>query len=138
MPLFQAIKLPFLLHVAIETAAASSFILNPASQLPAPSPAARLLLQSFGGLLLSTNLVCLIFVARPSDETTRHVAAALAFWHAWPCWRAYVRLARPEVDGTGRDKHDAELVKKTLGGPGLHLAVHVGMLVLFAGAALVG
>ncbi|KAK1991816.1 hypothetical protein LX36DRAFT_589675 [Colletotrichum falcatum] len=138
MPLFQAAKLPFLLHIAIETAAACSFILNPASQLPAPSPASRLVLQSFGGLLLSTNLVCLTFVARPFDDTARHVAAALAFWHAWPCWRAYVRLTRPEVDGTGKGKHNAELVNKTLGGPAVHLAVHAGMLALFAGAALVG
>ncbi|EFQ35431.1 hypothetical protein CGRA01v4_13702 [Colletotrichum graminicola] len=138
MPLFQASKLPFFLHIAIETASACSFIFNPASQLPDPSPATRLVLQSFGGLLLSTNLVCLAFVARPFDETTRRVAAALAFWHAWPCWRAYVRLARPVVDGTGKDKHKGELVKKTLGGPGVHLAVHVGMFVLFAGAALVG
>ncbi|KAK1968365.1 hypothetical protein LY78DRAFT_655353 [Colletotrichum sublineola] len=138
MPLFQATKLPFLLHIAIETAAACSFILNPASQLPAPSPATRLVLQSFGGLLLSTNLVCLIFVARPFDDTTKLVAAALAFWHAWPCWRAYVRLAKPEVDGTGKDKHKGELVTKTLGGPGVHLAVHAGMLVLLVGAALVG
>ncbi|KAK1974519.1 hypothetical protein LZ30DRAFT_607807 [Colletotrichum cereale] len=138
MPLFYTAKLPFLLHIAIETAAACSFILNPASQLPAPSPAARLVLQSFGGLLLTTNLVCSIFVVRPFDGTTRLVAAALAFWHAWPCWRAYVRLARPEVDAMGKDKDKGELAKKTLGGPGVHLVVHAGTLVLFAGAALVG
>ncbi|GJC81219.1 hypothetical protein ColLi_04057 [Colletotrichum liriopes] len=136
MPLFQAAKLPFLLHIAVETAAACSFILQPASQLPAPSPAARLVLQSFGGLLLSSNLTCLIFVARPFDETAGLVAAALAFWHLWPCWRAYVRLTRPEVDATGKDKGEA--VRKALGGPGVHLAVHAGMFVLFVGAALVG
>ncbi|GKT49638.1 uncharacterized protein ColSpa_09819 [Colletotrichum spaethianum] len=135
MPLLLAAKLPFLLHIAIETAAAYSFILKPANQLPSPSPAAQLVLQSFGGLLLSTNLTCLILVARPFDETSRLVAAALAFWHVWPCWRAYVRLTRPEVDGTRT--HKGEVVRKTLGGPAAHLAVHAGMFLLFAGAALV-
>ncbi|TKW57784.1 hypothetical protein CTA1_404 [Colletotrichum tanaceti] len=136
MPLLHAAKLPFLLHVAIETAAACSFILNPASQLPAPTAAVRLVLQSFGGLLLSTNLTCLIFVARPFDGTSKLVAASLAFWHVWPCWRAYVRLTRPDVDGGVKEKD--ELVRKTLGGPGVHLAVHAGLFLLFVGAALLG
>ncbi|WYZ35679.1 hypothetical protein EsH8_X_000326 [Colletotrichum jinshuiense] len=95
----QPAKLPFLLHAAIETAAAGSFILKPDTQLPNPSVAAQLVLQSLGGLLMSTNLICLIFAARPVfDETSRLVAASLAFWHVWPCHRAYVRLTRPEVD----------------------------------------
>ncbi|GJD00962.1 hypothetical protein ColKHC_09787 [Colletotrichum higginsianum] len=123
MALLHAAKLPFLLHVAIETAAACSFILNPASQLPAPTTAVRLILQSFGGLLLSTNLTCLIFVARPFDGTSRLVAASLAFWHVWPCWRAYVRLTRPDVDGGVKEKN--ELPETGLFGIDLLVVLHL-------------
>ncbi|KAF9875940.1 hypothetical protein CkaCkLH20_06386 [Colletotrichum karsti] len=126
-------KLPFLLHVIIESAAASSFIFKPENQLPGPSVAARLVLQSLGGLLLSTNLICLVFIWRPGfDETSRLVAASLSFWHVWPCYRAYVRLARPAVDGNGSKQ------ARTLGGPAVHLGVHVMLFLLFIGVALVG
>ncbi|KAF0321526.1 hypothetical protein GQ607_011196 [Colletotrichum asianum] len=112
-------KIPFLLHALVETAGASSFILKPQSQLPKPSAAAQLVLQSFGGLLLSTNLICLVFLWRPDfDDTSRLVAASLSFWHVWPCYRAYVRLTDPRVDGTGSGQ------VKTLGGPAVHLEAH--------------
>ncbi|OHE93053.1 hypothetical protein CORC01_11610 [Colletotrichum orchidophilum] len=130
----QFVKLPFLLHIAIETAAACSFIFKPGSQLSNPPAAAQLVLQQFAGLLLSTNLICLIFISRPFDKTSRQVAAALAFWHVWPCCRAYVRLKRPEVDGLGKEKGEATL--KTLGGPAVHLSVHVGMFLLFVRTAM--
>ncbi|KAK1725280.1 hypothetical protein CaCOL14_012977 [Colletotrichum acutatum] len=132
-PIMQPAKLPFLFHIAIETAAACSFILRPGSQLTNPPAAAQLVLQQFGGLLLTTNLICLIFVSRPFDEMSRQVAAALAFWHVWPCWRAYVRLTKPEVDGLGKERgEEAKATQRTLGGPAVHLAVHVGMFLLFA------
>ncbi|KAK1675738.1 hypothetical protein BDP55DRAFT_148676 [Colletotrichum godetiae] len=135
-PLMQPAKLPFLFHIAIETAAACSFILKPDSQLTNPPVAVQLVLQQFGGLLLTTNLICLIFVSRPFDETSRQVAAALAFWHVWPCWRAYVRLKRPEVDDLGKQKGkqkgEVKATRRTLGGPAVHLAVHVGMFLMFA------
>ncbi|KAK1546093.1 hypothetical protein CPAR01_00060 [Colletotrichum paranaense] len=133
-PMIQPAKLPFFFHIAIETAAACSFIHRPGSQLTNPSIAAQLVLQQFGGLLLTTNLICLIFVLRPFDETSRQVAAALAFWHVWPCWRAYVRLTRPEVDDLGKEKGGEvkAATQKTLGGPAVHLAVHIGMFLLFA------
>ncbi|KAL0934157.1 uncharacterized protein CTRU02_210956 [Colletotrichum truncatum] len=129
----QLSNLPFVLHVIIETAAAASFIFKPASQLPNPSVAARLVLESFGGLLLTTNLICLIFVSRPEfDGTSRLVAISLAFWHVWPCRRAYVRLTNPAVDGKTSDQ------AKTLGGPAAHLAVHFALFSLFVGAAFFG
>ncbi|OLN95988.1 hypothetical protein CCHL11_07112 [Colletotrichum chlorophyti] len=136
-------KLPFLLHAAIETVAALSFILRPQSQLPNPSLAPRLILQSLGGLLLSTNLICLIFAARPEfDGTSRLVAASLAFWHVWPCCRAYVRLTRPELEGEGwqgKEKRSAEgdTTERTLGGPAVHLGVHLLLLLMFVSAAVI-
>lgn len=133
----QPSKLPFLLHAIIETAAASSFIFRPDSQLPSPPVAARLVLQSLGGLLLSTNLICLVFVSRPDfDETSRLVAASLSFWHVWPCYRAYVRLTLPAVDGSRGSERTT--MTKTLGRPAVHLGVHAMLFVLLVGAALAG
>jgi hypothetical protein len=114
-------RLPFVIHAAIETAAAFTFILKPASHLTPLSPAAGLLLQSKGGLLLFTNLICVIFLSRPVDETTRSVALAFAFWHLWPCYRAAVRL---------QYMADTE-EPRPLGGPVVHLGVHLGLLLLF-------
>ncbi|KAF6809920.1 hypothetical protein CSOJ01_06629 [Colletotrichum sojae] len=129
----QPSKLPFLIHPIIETAGALSFILRPESQLPRPSIAAHLILQSLGGLLLSTNLICLAFLWRQEfDDTSRLVAASLAFWHVWPCWRAYVRLTRPGVDGK------ASVQTKTLGGPVVHLSVHAMLFLSFVVVAVVG
>ncbi|KAF3801735.1 hypothetical protein GCG54_00014951 [Colletotrichum gloeosporioides] len=126
-------RIPFLLHALVETAGASSFILKPQSQLPKPSAAAQLVLQSFGGLLLSTNLICLVFLWRPDfDDTSRLVAASLSFWHVWPCYRAYVRLTDPRVDGTNSGQ------VKTLGGPTVHLGAHAVLFLAFLGAAVIG
>ncbi|TDZ25166.1 hypothetical protein Cob_v001978 [Colletotrichum orbiculare MAFF 240422] len=122
-------KLPFVIHALMETAAALSFIFKPESQLPNPSVAAQLVAKNLGGLLLSTNMMCLIFITRPFDQTSRLVAASLAFWHLWPCNRAYVRLTQPAVDG----KTDGQ--SKTLGGPAVHLGSHLCLFLAFAGVA---
>lgn len=113
---------PFLLHTLIETPAALSFILSPTSQLSPCPPEATLILQSFGGLLLSTNLISLIFLRRNFDETSRNVALAFGLWHLWPCYRAAVRLMR---------KTDEAQTVKTLGGPVVHLAAHATLHLLF-------
>ncbi|ROT42515.1 hypothetical protein SODALDRAFT_326676 [Sodiomyces alkalinus F11] len=127
--------MPFLLHATVETAAAISFISHPDSQLPRPvssSPAARLILESLGGLLLSTNLICLIFLVRPVfDETSRLVAASLAFWHVWACRRAWVRLTTDKVAESGTTP------ARTFGGPAVHLGVHVVLLGSLLSAAVV-
>lgn len=140
-------KLPFLLHATVETAAAISFILHPDSQLPRPvssSPAARLILQSLGGLLITTSLVCLVFLARPRfDDTSRLMAASLATWHVWPCRRAWLRLTT-EIDkaggGAGREKAGERDTnwRRTFGGPAVHLGVHVVLLASLLGAAVAG
>ncbi|KAI9151635.1 hypothetical protein HJFPF1_08843 [Paramyrothecium foliicola] len=119
-------QLPFLVHAVVETAAGFSFILSPASQLSPLTPAATLILQSKGGLLLFSNLICLIFLRRPIDETTQSVALAFAFWHLWPCHRAVVRLQ----SGMDKNKPQGQL----LGGPVVHLGAHLALFLLFAAA----
>ena len=127
--MLQAIKLPFVLHAVVETIAAVTFIFRPETQLPNPSLDARLVLQSFGGLLLSTSLVAAAVASQPvSDQTTRLVGASLAFWHLWPCYRAVVRISQ----GSGEEGPEV----KTLGGPPVHLGVHLVLLFMFTGSAL--
>ncbi|KAK7424763.1 hypothetical protein QQX98_000346 [Neonectria punicea] len=129
--------IPFLLHAAIETPAALTFIFRPSSHVSPLHPDAALLIQSLGGLLLASNLIALVFVRRPFDHVSRHVALALAFWHLWPCYRAVVRLAR-RADGRNRSAGDDAATGKTLGGPAVHLVVHVVLLAMFLSAWLFG
>ncbi|KAI1491522.1 hypothetical protein F5X96DRAFT_668660 [Biscogniauxia mediterranea] len=97
--MITAAKLPFAAHAAIETVAALSFIFRPEAQLPGCSPAARLILRQYGGLLLASSFVCAaVLVAEPGLEDTtttmmmRLLAVALGTYHVWPCHRAWVRL----------------------------------------------
>lgn len=128
-------KWPFAAHAMIETAAALSFILRPEGQLPGCSPAARLILQQYGGLLLTTNLVCVAVLLEPGfGGLCRAVAAALATYHVWPCYRAYVRLRLSNTSMLG----DSRKARSTFGGPVVHLVVHLMCLVMFVSAAVVG
>ncbi|KAF5000757.1 hypothetical protein FGRMN_1525 [Fusarium graminum] len=118
--------IPFLIHVLIETPAALTFIFRPSSQLQPLLPSAALILQSFGGLLLTSNLIALILIRRPFDDITRQAALAFCFWHIWPCHRAYMRMS-------GYTKEDEASTTKTLGGPVVHLGVHIALLTMFLG-----
>ncbi|KAI1741481.1 hypothetical protein F4680DRAFT_415542 [Xylaria scruposa] len=116
-------KLPFAMHAAIETAAGISFIVRPEGQLPGCTPAAKLILRQYGGLLLASSLVCLIIIADPgfNTTTTRLLAAALGSYHAWPCHRALTRI-----------RNETSVKEESvLGGPLVHLLVHVACLSLF-------
>lgn len=120
-------KLPFAAHVLIETAAAVSFILSPDKQLPGCNTAAKLILRQYGGLLLSTNLICIIILFEPGfTDVTRLFAAALGTYHVWPCYRAYIRI-RHDTGVSGKEQ-------PALGGPLLHLIVHLTCLAMFAWA----
>ncbi|KAI0855747.1 hypothetical protein F4860DRAFT_448841 [Xylaria cubensis] len=116
-------RLPFAMHAAIETAAGISFIVRPEKQLPGCTPAAKLILRQYGGLLLASSMVCLIIITNPGFDTatTRLLAAALGSYHAWPCHRALTRI-RNET----RAKEES-----MFGGPLVHLLVHVVCLSLF-------
>ncbi|KAH8903471.1 hypothetical protein BR93DRAFT_187502 [Coniochaeta sp. PMI_546] len=121
-------KIPLLFHALLETAAALSFTLSPTTQLPAASEEARLILRSYGGLLLSSAVLCAGFVVRPGfDSATRLVAGSMAVYHIFPIGRAYVRLTR------GRAKEG-----RVLGGPVVHLAVHVVAVVGLGLSAVYG
>ncbi|KAI1420006.1 hypothetical protein F5Y12DRAFT_166364 [Xylaria sp. FL1777] len=123
-------KLAFVMHAAVETAAGISFIAHPEGQLPGCGPAAKLILRQYGGLLLASSMVCLVIIAGPDcgTTTTRLMAAALGSYHVWPCYRASTRI-RNET----RDK-----LKETsvLGGPLVHLLVHLVCLSLFLYTAI--
>lgn len=120
-------KLAFAAHALIETAASISFILNPESQLPGCSPAAKLILRQYGGLLLASSIVCVTVIADADvNDTTRLLAVALGSYHVWPCHRAYVRL---------RNRTPSMSETSALGGPLVHLLVHLTCLGLFTYAA---
>ncbi|KAI0203621.1 hypothetical protein F4808DRAFT_25427 [Astrocystis sublimbata] len=116
-------KLAFAAHAAIETAAGVSFIVRPEAQLHGCTPAGKLILRQYGGLLLASSLVCLVIIADPglNDTTLRPLAAALGSYHVWPCHRALVRI---RIEATVKDE-------SVLGGPLAHLLVHMVCLGLF-------
>ncbi|KAH7319683.1 hypothetical protein B0I35DRAFT_478011 [Stachybotrys elegans] len=120
--------IPFLAHGLIETLAACSFILRPSTQLSPLTPSAELILQSKGGLLLFSNLISLVFLRRPFDDTSRLVSLAFAFWHLWPCHRAIVRIRSGLVQKVAQEN--------ALGGPALHLVTHSALLVMFLASGL--
>ncbi|KAI1118210.1 hypothetical protein F5Y14DRAFT_399590 [Nemania sp. NC0429] len=123
-------RLAFLSHAIIETAAGISFILHPEGQLPACTPAGKLILRQYGGLLLASSMVCLVIVADPdiSLATTRLMAVALGSYHVWPCHRALIRIRTEALSGAKE--------RTVLGGPLVHFIVHVICLGLFLSVAI--
>ncbi|KAI1141308.1 hypothetical protein F5Y05DRAFT_256916 [Hypoxylon sp. FL0543] len=122
-------KLPFAIHALVETAAALSFIFNPYKQLPGCNEAAKLILRQYGGLLLSTNLICFAVLNEPGfSHMSRLLAAALGFYHIWPCCRAYIRIHYNIGLSSGG--------KSALGSPQLHIIVHFVCLAMFIWASL--
>lgn len=122
-------RLAFLVHAVVETAAALSFIFYPERQLPTCTPAGKLILRQYGGLLLASSMVCLIIVADPdlSVTTTRWMAVALGSYHVWPCHRALIRIRTEALSGAKEES--------VLGVPLMHLMVHAICLGLFLSAA---
>ncbi|KAM7202488.1 hypothetical protein V8F33_002708 [Rhypophila sp. PSN 637] len=84
-----------------------------------------LILLNYGGLLLTTNFISLVFLARPVfDDIAGLVSLCMASYHVWPVWRAFTRMklyaAVERNAGTGNQKF--------LGGPALHLVIHLSLL----------
>lgn len=132
--------LPLLLHLLIETPASLSFLLTPHLQLPGASPDAKLILRNFGGLLLATNLACLVLLANnysgTADDTemrtlTARLCLCVGTYHLWPTHRAWARMKR------GGDK-GKQGEKKVLGGPKVHLIVHVVCFVALIWGGMLG
>ncbi|KAG4438870.1 hypothetical protein IFR05_005659 [Cadophora sp. M221] len=107
----------FLIHALLELPASLNFFFRPNEQLSSPAPQAHALIRQYAILLLSSNIIALIFAFRHVDETSRKVAGALAIYHAAPSMRALGRLTSKD-DGHG----------KGLGGPWVHAVVHAGAL----------
>ncbi|KAB5583048.1 hypothetical protein GE09DRAFT_1211663 [Coniochaeta sp. 2T2.1] len=128
-------KTPLLLHAILEALASLSFTLNPSAQLSstATDVEARLILRSYGGLLLSTSILCGGFYFRPGfDSATRLVAGSMGVYHLFPIARAWSRLRREGRTEKGKEG------KKVLGGPGVHLLVHVAVLGGLVGSVVWG
>lgn len=114
----------FYLHLLLETPASLNFYFNPLQQLQlsSPAPQARAVIQQYAVLLLSSNLIALIFALRPVDATSKRVAGALAVYHLAPLFRALGRIW--EGDGG---------LASGLGGPWAHAAAHGAALVALLG-----
>ncbi|KAK0628921.1 hypothetical protein B0T17DRAFT_170608 [Bombardia bombarda] len=138
MTWLSSAKAPLLLHLLIETPAALSFLLHPQAQLPGASDDAKLILRSYGGLLLSTNLVCLTLLLDGTTSTTMaaRITLCLGLYHAWPIYRAVSRIRRYGRVASGPPKEKGAVT--VLGGPALHFVVHVVCLVALVGGGLVG
>lgn len=121
-----------------------SFLFQPNAQLRDlnPQPDAVLICQSYAGLLLATNMFCLLFLKSRGidhfDDTGTILAGSLAIYHAFPIRRAWVRIQQRKLPSTGRGHHSHNEEAVALGGPVLHFVIHLLLLFLLAGAALNG
>jgi len=121
-------KLPFLLHVAIESAAIYFFAIRPELQLSAKdcSPEASLVFRQYAALLASSNIICLAVILQPEHSLlSRHIALALVVYHVFPCHRAWVRMQGAKA--TGQDSRSVPLIKR----PQAHLVAHVACCMTF-------
>ncbi|KAH7410831.1 hypothetical protein BKA64DRAFT_365152 [Cadophora sp. MPI-SDFR-AT-0126] len=114
MPIFNP---AFIIHALLELPASLNFFFRPNEQLSSPAPQAHALIRQYAVLLMSSNIVALVFAFRPVDEISRRVAGALAVYHAAPLVRAVGRIASK-----------GEEYGKGLGGPWVHAVVHAGAL----------
>jgi len=121
-------RLPFLLHSLVETGAAFTFTFRPKIQLPGASPETILVLRSYGALLWATVFLGGYFGVRNKyDGSSVAFGLSMAFYHVFPIYRAYVRLlSRPGKLGEQR----------VLGGPKVHLLVHLVCLGSLVAAVL--
>lgn len=112
----------FGLHIVVEIPAALNFIVNPSEelQLATPSPSAEALIRQYALLLICSNLIALVFLLRPIDKVSRRVACSLGLYYLGPAVRAISRLIRNEP-----------ALGTSLGGPAIHLVVHMFCFVAF-------
>ena len=129
---------PFLVHASIEFAAGINFLFHPSEQLSSLAPQAEAVIRQYGVLLLVSVIIALIFATRDVDSTSRkasfgmrygeiiqavehfltprsgNVSGALSIYHLAPITRAYSQINGGVFD-----------FGKALGGPAVHLVVHV-------------
>lgn len=118
------VNLALIFHLLVEVPASLSFLLGAHKQLrePNPGPEAVLVCQSYGGLLLSTNVLCFLLLCHKGsniDDATAIVAASLAVYHLFPIRRAWTRIKSQGGHGRGWGQQ-----AQVLGGPYVHLVLH--------------
>ena len=125
-------NVPFWAHVAVELPASLKFFLNPSNQLSAHTeahdPAIEAIIRQYAVLLFVSVLISLIFALRKVDYTSYQVATALMLYHVAPILRAASRVTQGDQTWLGRD----------LGGPWVHLVVHMLCFSMLARLALEG
>ncbi|KAK1973177.1 hypothetical protein LZ30DRAFT_611597 [Colletotrichum cereale] len=120
-------------HLFFESIASMSFFLQPQKQLqdPAASEEAVLICHSYAGMLLATNVLCLLSIIRSGsdkfDDTSAMVTWSMSIYHLFPIRRAWTRIKKR------RDNYLAE--EQIAGGPPGHLIIHS---VLFLSLVLAG
>lgn len=127
-------RVPFALHVGIESVAVFLFVFRPELQLNAKesSPEAKMILRQYGALLASSNLICHGVMWQSEMSTlSRHIAVALVVYHVFPCYRALVRMRMPSGKAGTRVK------EPLMANPVVHLVAHVTCCVLFVAVALI-
>ena len=111
----------FGLHLVVETVAGLNFLMRPSATLLVPQPHSHGVIRQYGVLLLATNLMAYGAWSRPTDALSSYIAAGLACYHLGPLIRAASKIMQSE-----------EAI--ALGGPGVHVGVHLlcGALLLAA------
>lgn len=118
-------ELPILAHLLVESVAALSFLSQPHIQLqnPKPSEEAVLICHSYAGSLISTNVLCALFLARRNskifDSASSFLSVSLAVYHVFPMRRAWARIKKR------RGKYKPE--ERMAGGPPGHLMIHAAL-----------
>lgn len=111
----------FLLHIITETPASIAFFLAPSMTLAHPQPHAHPVIQQYALLLTASVYIAYTFLQGLTNDVSRKVAAALAFYHLGPLYRAVCRIRNGEGKAGGM-----ESVSRN---PWLHLMAHVLCLV---------
>ena len=114
-------NIPFLLHILVEVPASFNFFLRPSATLTVQQPHAHAVIRQYALLLMTSDLIALIFIFRPLDAVSNQIAGALGLYHLGPIVRAAWRI----WDGERRGERE-------LGGPWVHVVVHGTCVVALA------
>lgn len=115
------VKLGFLFHIIVETPASIAFFVKPSATLGQAQLHAHPIIRQYAFLLLASSRIAYAFLYRPTDDISRTIAAALAFYHVLPSYRASCRIASGEGKGVG--------IRSVMRSPWVHLVAHLLCLV---------
>lgn len=121
-------KVALLGHLFFESAASASFFCQPHKQLqdPEASEEAVLVCHNYAGMLLATNVLCLLSLIRGDsktfDDTSVMITRSMAIYHLFPIRRAWTRIKKR------RGNYRPE--ESMAGGPPGHLVIHGALFAL--------